>query len=1653
MAALVGLCFGGNKIKEPFQSIHARLLDGVQAGILDLSAVELFGAEAQIDTKGAAAALQSFWQEVVKSKKEGLSLVGLESFDLCSAALLQPNSISRSAVPEHATFFTKALFDKAQAKGTAATKKVLYESLAIWVDVVPDKTKKAKDLRNKAATLIQDQGMDVKPPQEDLECDEGISPPEPKTSTEEWLQQLLSLRPQPLVVRGMFADWQLLPVLLRASSHPPSDTFSFKDLAATLAETFGGTFSPLTEAVLSAVTDSSIRLGKLGRGPPAKLTLGMLRQFSQEVVKGALKNLQAAEFRILGAGAVVLKAIAVFMDEAAREPRVEESDSDDSESPRPPKPAPTTLSNFEGYAWNLLLAMIFQGVAVSPKMKGQVHPGYLSAVLKPAFAAMVGEIPAASSLTKEQLDTVCGTGESFIDTARACLRHFAEKADNKEVLRFMHAGFVRRQAARDFAQLGLELPQRSRANTEIELRSEPAPSPKPKPRVSIRSNPEEEARLREIFDKCDTNGDGTLNKRELIKMCRASVDTATFFGLPANIRQEDGTRDLLEAKFQRMDQNDDREVNWAEFVDWYESEVLLEQERASASDAAEGKASSTDADPRMNAKKSLVGEDSDSEDEEFREAGPSYTGGFGVQSQSIHALTSMSSDGRPLVEDIEEVDTVDGDHGDQGDDRQLAERFLEFIFDEVSGEKEDSQGITRRELVEALAASWEHYGDSFEQFDDVSEELAMLHLGRLEFVDHFLSEDMAEPLHGLRLLQPPQEPWPAIQKVQEAKASDTRGRGADIARAAAAATAATTAPAATEASVDEVAPEASADAVVAVANTPVVEVTPVEAADLSDEVEQFAKPAEAVHSEEVQPSEPADESASLQEEVMEATIELPDAESLPDGTEQIRGPPTVSYEEPPEEDAVEVEPLPMKSLPPDNWFTDESVPAVPPPPPMPDVVAHQDPSGGLPMIPSARGPVRGPDVDGEIAPAKAELNTSVLSTAANTSMEESQTLAFASSDKVLPTFTFNPQEESVVQSLPDDQEVAVAAPPGRPEDEGSAPPVSSRTEPLTARTEVTTPLSEVSPIVHEAHPERADARPISVPPLAIATLQEASFDEGLVVVCEQNEAHLVPVPEEKRRSFGDIRDQLKTEPSRTSHPLSQPKSMQPAKPLQVNFSQQRLSQVCLRDVEEHDDRGHGSATGTTIYDDFRGLPRKLQEQVASLYQELEETKECKRRAEQENVEIMNYLSAILNDDTPAQYALTMGPLDSLPPGPQEEEEEGDEEGGKLPAEETASPLRAPEPFEPPPPLPFPAERVSAAPHLVSQPPPAPDFLSKPLVNISFGGGPPESWGSSTETRRPADVLQESLATVLPTAFRQLLDRPQALAEQQMQHFQERQQLQQSLQQVQQQLQQLQQQVSQGKKPETPLHSQRSLLEQLRAELAAERRRMQEQQRLQMEQEQQKQVQQQHLLEQLSRQMLQTPQDQPHLSSEVQRMLSELRTSGEATIAELRIALDELRQSKQRLDRQASMPAMPFPEQASTPMPFAMEQETTSLPRAFRKQSPLWEEPIHAPPSLLRSPPAAPPDIFGVTIAGSKSEPACPHCGQVYLPNAFFCRSCQMKRHLPEVLHRLPPGRRRGQPVQPLQVPRSVIFDKELARWDSRAEQLEARFRRLRDARR
>ena len=47
----------------------------------------------------------------------------------------------------------------------------------------------------------------------------------------------------------------------------------------------------------------------------------------------------------------------------------------------------------------------------------------------------------------------------------------------------------------------------------------------------------DKTRLRTIFDSCDTQQNGMVNKRELIKAIRGDARMAEFFGLPMEIRQ------------------------------------------------------------------------------------------------------------------------------------------------------------------------------------------------------------------------------------------------------------------------------------------------------------------------------------------------------------------------------------------------------------------------------------------------------------------------------------------------------------------------------------------------------------------------------------------------------------------------------------------------------------------------------------------------------------------------------------------------------------------------------------------------------------------------------------------------------------------------------------------------------------------------------------------------------------------------------------------------------------------------------------------------------------------------------------------------------------------------------------------------------------
>ena len=70
--------------------------------------------------------------------------------------------------------------------------------------------------------------------------------------------------------------------------------------------------------------------------------------------------------------------------------------------------------------------------------------------------------------------------------------------------------------------------------------------------------------IAEAFARIDTNGDGVLSRIEVIKACRADEGVRMLLRLPQVIRQEDGTRDVFERVFQRLDADDSKEITLVE---------------------------------------------------------------------------------------------------------------------------------------------------------------------------------------------------------------------------------------------------------------------------------------------------------------------------------------------------------------------------------------------------------------------------------------------------------------------------------------------------------------------------------------------------------------------------------------------------------------------------------------------------------------------------------------------------------------------------------------------------------------------------------------------------------------------------------------------------------------------------------------------------------------------------------------------------------------------------------------------------------------------------------------------------------------------------------------------------------------------------------
>ena len=112
-----------------------------------------------------------------------------------------------------------------------------------------------------------------------------------------------------------------------------------------------------------------------------------------------------------------------------------------------------------------------------------------------------------------------------------------------------------------------EMKQRSKVRTALAV-AKPKPSqvlpPKGLPEPPGLTHP-----IRSLFDKVDADGDGFINVREMVIGLRSLPEFGELMGLPQRVVQEDGTRDAMVAIFQDIDKNNDRDISWEEFLEWF----------------------------------------------------------------------------------------------------------------------------------------------------------------------------------------------------------------------------------------------------------------------------------------------------------------------------------------------------------------------------------------------------------------------------------------------------------------------------------------------------------------------------------------------------------------------------------------------------------------------------------------------------------------------------------------------------------------------------------------------------------------------------------------------------------------------------------------------------------------------------------------------------------------------------------------------------------------------------------------------------------------------------------------------------------------------------------------------------------------------------
>ena len=77
----------------------------------------------------------------------------------------------------------------------------------------------------------------------------------------------------------------------------------------------------------------------------------------------------------------------------------------------------------------------------------------------------------------------------------------------------------------------------------------------------------------DVFRIIDTNGDGVLSRVEIVTACRANPEVAKCLGLPQHIKPEDGSRDLFERIYQKMDVDGSKDVDLEDFKLFWSNHV------------------------------------------------------------------------------------------------------------------------------------------------------------------------------------------------------------------------------------------------------------------------------------------------------------------------------------------------------------------------------------------------------------------------------------------------------------------------------------------------------------------------------------------------------------------------------------------------------------------------------------------------------------------------------------------------------------------------------------------------------------------------------------------------------------------------------------------------------------------------------------------------------------------------------------------------------------------------------------------------------------------------------------------------------------------------------------------------------------------------